>query len=108
MSGTDGRGRGTPDVSCHGREPWVVDFSYYSRELGVLYDGAHYDGNSLYFAFNFHWDSHEFYLPDICENKSWEIRFDTAETGAGKIENGIYVMQPRSIVVFEQKKQEDA
>jgi glycogen operon protein len=66
----------------------------------------YYGGNSLYFAFNFHWDSHEFYLPDIRENKAWQVCFDTAGSGVTEIKNGVYCMQPRSIVVFEEKRQE--
>lgn len=103
LSGMDPNGEGAPDISCHGREPWVVDDSYYSRELGILYGGVYYGGKSLYFAFNFHWDSHDFYLPDIRGNKEWSVLFDTAETGVKEAENGIYHMVPRSIVVFEEK-----
>lgn len=61
----DSEGLGAPDVSCHGVEPWNARFSYYSRELGVLFFGGYYGGNSLYFAFNFHWEPHVFYLPEI-------------------------------------------
>lgn len=107
LRGTDANGSGAPDVSCHGREPWVADFSYYSRELGILYCGTYYAGKSLYFAFNFHWDSHEFYLPDIRGIKEWDILFDTAESGICEINNGRYHMAPRSIVVFEEKEKQE-
>lgn len=100
--GIDTNGSGAPDISCHGREPWVADFSYYSRELGILYGGTYYEGKSLFFAFNFHWDSHEFYLPDIRGNRAWNILFDTAESGKDVIEDGRFCMAPRSIVVFEE------
>lgn len=105
LLGMDFQGAGAPDVSCHGRKPWVVDRSYYSRELGILYGGSYYGGQSLYFAFNFHWDSHEFYLPHIRGNKEWKILFDTAESGIEEIDNGIYRLAPRSIVVFEEKQE---
>ncbi len=55
-------------------------FSYYSRELGVLFFGGYYGGNSLYFAFNFHWEPHVFYLPEIEKNKEWKRVFDTSHT----------------------------
>lgn len=103
LSGMDPKGEGAPDVSCHGREPWGVDFSYYSRELGVLYGGTYYGGENIYFAFNFHWDGHNFYLPDIRGKKEWEVVFDTAESGITLIKNGIFRMQPRSIAVFREK-----
>lgn len=101
LSGVDVRGAGVPDVSCHGREPWEADFSYYSRELGILYYGGYYGSESLYFAFNFHWDSHEFYLPDVDEKKEWKIVIDTAGNEPGKIVSKKYRMEPRSITVFE-------
>jgi len=101
LTGMDGKGLGAPDVSCHGREPWVADFSYYSRDLGILYYGGYFGGASLYFAFNFHWDSHDFYLPDVSESKEWKILVNTAEQGEGKTVKGKYKMEPRSITVFE-------
>lgn len=99
LTGMDGKGKGAPDVSCHGREPWVVDFSYYSREMGILYYGEYFESESLYFAFNFHWDSHTFYLPDV-NKKKWKKIIDTAGTQTEPKE-GQYVMAPRSVVVLE-------
>lgn len=101
LTGLDTKGRGAPDVSCHGKEPWVIDFSYYSRKLGILFYGSYFEGKSLYFAFNFHWEEQEFYIPDVENNKEWKILVDTAETGAKIVSNGIYMMPARSITVFE-------
>ena len=97
----DSRGLGAPDVSCHGREPWETDFSYYSRELGILYYGSYFGKESLYFAFNFHWDSHEFYLPAVDAEQKWKIVLDTSGEKQKEIHNGRYRMAPRSIAVFE-------
>lgn len=102
LMGLDGKGLGAPDVSCHGREPWVADFSYYSRELGVLFGGGYYGGQSLYFVFNFHWDAHDFYLPAINGTKEWKLLLDTSTDQAGAKEQGSYRMAPRSIAVFEE------
>lgn len=96
----DTKGLGAPDVSCHGREPWVADFSYYSRDLGILFYGKYFDSNSLYFAFNFHWDSHEFFLPHVEESNDWRICVDTAGE-SGQVVKERYTLAPRSIVVFE-------
>lgn len=101
LTGLDMKGRGAPDVSCHGKEPWVIDFSYYSRKLGILYYGSYFEGQSLYFAFNFHWEEQEFYLPDVENDKEWKILVDTAETGKKIADNGIHMMPARSITVFE-------
>ncbi len=100
FTGMDGKGLGAPDISCHGREPWVADFSYYSREMGVLFYGGYINGENVYFAFNFHWDSHEFFLPDVCGN-DWNVVLDTAKPGIKKKCKKKYAMAPRSIVVFE-------
>lgn len=101
LRGSDYRSLGAPDVSCHGREPWTADFSYYSRELGILYYGAYFGGESLYFAFNFHWEAHEFYLPDIQKGKIWKVLYDTAEKKGGTLQQGVVKMEPRSIVILE-------
>ena len=101
LRGSDYRSLGAPDVSCHGREPWTADFSYYSRELGILYYGAYFGGESLYFAFNFHWETHEFYLPDIQKGKTWKVLYDTAEKKGGTLQQGVVKMEPRSIVILE-------
>ena len=101
LRGSDYRSLGAPDVSCHGREPWTADFSYYSRELGILYYGAYFGGESLYFAFNFHWEAHEFYLPDIQKGKTWKVLYDTAEKKGGTLQQGVVKMEPRSIVILE-------
>jgi len=103
LTGADFSGLGAPDVSCHGREPWTADFSYYSRELGILYFGSYYGSQSLYFAFNFHWDKHEFYLPNVQADSQWEPLFSTADGAADKVEDDKYMMAPRSIAVFQKK-----
>lgn len=106
LTGMDGRGLGAPDVSCHGREPWIYDFSYYSRELGIMYYGDYYNGRTLYFAFNFHWDTHEFYLPDVSESKKWKVILNTAGAEDNEVAAGVYRMAPRSIAVLENVRKE--
>lgn len=109
LGGMDTKGVGAPGVSGHGVEPWEADFSYYSREIGVLFYGAYYGGRSLYIAFNFHWDAHEFYLPVVNSTKKWNVVLDTAVSseGSGK-KTGLkkYILSPRSVVVFESEKDE--
>ena len=112
LTGMDSKGLGAPDVSCHGTEPWVADFSYYSRELGIMYYGSYFEDQTLYFAFNFHWDSHDFFLPGIEAGRRWEVAIDTSGQGVGEIvEKKAYKMAPRSIAVFksgpEQAKKEN-
>lgn len=114
LTGMDGKGLGMPDVSCHGKEPWEVHFSYYSREVGILYYGGYFGGRSLYFAFNFHWDAHEFFLPDVENGENWQVLLDTSGQNIEEVVHKKYTMQPRSIALFEsvagekKKKKRDA
>lgn len=105
FSGMDTRGLGAPDVSPHGIEPWEANFSYYSREIGILFYGSYYGGKSLYIVFNFHWDAHEFYLPLIDSNGKWDLVFDT-DSATAVSQKGLkkYMAKPRSVVVFESDK----
>lgn len=105
LLGMDTKGVGAPDVSAHGKEPWEADFSYYSRELGILFYGSYYEGNSVYMAFNFHWDAHEFYLPVVGHEETWQVLFDTARPVRTEGDAGYkkYTVSPRSVVVFESR-----
>lgn len=105
FTGVDAKGVGVPDVSCHGREPWEVHFSYYTREVGVLYFGEYFGGKTLYFAFNMHWESHEFFLPDVESGNKWRVLIDTSGEKTTSDVKKKYVMQPRSVAVFESVKQ---
>lgn len=104
LTGLDGKALGVPDVSCHGREPWSAQFSRYSREMGILFNGDYFQGQSLYYAFNFHWESHEFYLPDAKHGAKWKALFDTS--GQAVPMDGVkkYIVQPRSIVLFQMER----
>ncbi len=102
LTGMDTQALGAPDVSVHGREPWETTFTHYTREIALMYYGGYYGGESLYFAFNLHWESHEFFLPSLGPDKGWRMIFDTSgEHGTPESLDGAgYVMEPRSIVVF--------
>ena len=71
-----------------------------------MYYGGYYNGRSLYFAFNFHWDSHEFYLPDVSESKNWKVILNTAGEQEDEVAAGFYRMAPRSIAVLENVREE--
>lgn len=101
LTGMDVKRFGKPDVSCHGKQPWEVRFSQYSREVGILYYGGYYGSRSLYFAFNFHWESHDFYLPDAEPGGGWKLLLDTSQEEEQAVKMGRYRMSPRSIALFE-------
>ena len=106
-TGFDNKGAGAPDISAHGREPWNNMYQYYSRELGILFYGPYLDETpvtSYYFAFNMHWESHAFYLPDITKSRNWKVVLDTAEdirtTPGLNTDRTAYTLEPRSIVIL--------
>ena len=55
----------------------------------------------MYFAFNFHWEPHVFYLPEIEKNKEWKRVFDTSNTMEMAVDGKKYELAPRAIAVFE-------
>lgn len=108
FTGMDLKGLGMPDVSCHGKEPWDVKFSYYCREVGILFYGGYFGGKSLYFAFNFHWENHVFFLPDAGTGKKWNLILDTAGDSVHTRIESKYDMAPRSIALFEKEPEQQA
>lgn len=102
MPKMDTRGYGAPAVSAHGIEPWEADFSYYSRDLGILFYGSYFKGNSVYMMFNLHWESHTFFFPVVEKDKQWKCVFNTeCSDEEEKIVKKKYKMAPRSIAIFE-------
>ncbi len=77
-------GSGYPDISFHGTRAWQPDWASYVLTLGVMLDGNHavLDGHkpddAIYMAFNMHWDSHIFQLPQLPENKNWHVFINTS------------------------------
>ena len=76
-----------------------------TKTLGILNSvqnkSRRYNGRSLYFAFNFHWDAHEFFLPNVEMGETWKVLIDTAGQPEGLEIQKKYEMQPRSITIFE-------
>ena len=75
---------GFPDLSFHGTKAWYPDYSNYSRVLGILLCGNYvkinrvdYD-DSFYFAYNMHWENHNFDLPSPPKGKEWCLLIDTS------------------------------
>lgn len=107
---------GHPDVSYHGVRAWYPEFENYRRQLGILYCGEYdrcADGSSdnyFYVAYNMHWESHAFALPNLPDGLFWHVSINTDANAL----NGCYgpgdepilkdqrqfSVEPRSIVVF--------
>lgn len=99
---------GCPDMSYHGTKAWYPDFSYYSRVFAIMYCGqyASKDENKLnsyfYFAYNMHWENHEFDLPQLPMGLSWNVYIDTAIDNEKRISQNSRSVQvaPRSIIIL--------
>ena len=80
----DGQSRdGNPPVtvSWHGQHAWQADWSAESRILAMLISGgppAPQGGDYIYAAFNMHWESHGFQLPQLPAERRWHIVVNTA------------------------------
>ncbi|WP_343208985.1 alpha-amylase family glycosyl hydrolase [Anaerolentibacter hominis] len=110
LDGRDTKRVGSPDVSFHGIMPWYPDYGPYSRQLGILLCGAYSGGDSLYFAFNMHWEAHTFYFPNLSgqsgnDRKQWEILLQTAAENI-VMDGESFTVPPRSIVVFVKRRGE--
>lgn len=98
------------EVSWHGHEAWNADWSPESRFLAcMLRQRLPYINDSLYAAFNMHWEPATVELPEPIDGDNWYIFVDTskpspydiAEVGAESvlIEDRTITMSPRSCLV---------
>ncbi len=76
---------GLPEISFHGTGAWYADFSPGSRVFAYLLDGTQArDGqapdNTLYIAFNMHWDALGFALPAPPAGSRWHVFANTGAT----------------------------
>lgn len=64
---------GLPDVSYHGREPWIMGIGAEKKALGILFAGAYGrkdDEEDVMLLFNFYFGEETFALPKLT-NKRW-------------------------------------
>ena len=98
---------GVPDMSFHGTDPWRTDFSYGSRQLGVLYNGQYGDNEkSVYAAFNMYWEDVEFNIPEVRTGTKWKIVFitDSQVNTDSLIKDRTVNVPARTIVVLEEEQ----
>ena len=90
---------GIPDLSYHGREPWMMGIGDEKKGLGVLYAGEYsVDDNKddIFICYNFHYDEERFALPRMPGNKKWYFACNTTgDFGELQyIESQHYIMVP--------------
>lgn len=110
---------GYPDLSFHGTKAWYPDYSNYSRVLGIMLCGKYVKVDRInndkyfYFAYNMHWEPHNFDLPNLPEGSEWSVLIDTSEEYEQivneevmsekvkkQLANKRLLLKPRSIVVL--------
>ena len=70
---------GYPDFSCHSSRAWYPDYSYQSREIGLLYCLDDPVNDYVYVAYNMHWEEKTLALPYLPKGLKWEAVLDTAD-----------------------------
>lgn len=115
LSGQDYVGSGYPDISWHGRAAWQPDWSDESRTLAFMLCGKHARGGQaqddyLYVAFNSHWSTFGFELPQLPDERRWHVFANTnaaspddiCEPGCETLlgEQSYFLMGPRSVAIL--------
>ncbi len=95
---------GMPDLSYHGREPWIMYIGQEKRALGILFSGEYAGENEdVMLCYNFHYDWEDFALPEIAGKKwyLWGNTKDVAlqEPGMPQFEEPEILEDQRNIVV---------
>lgn len=76
--------KGFPDLSYHGENAWISEFSQEQQAVGVMYCGAYEkraDGSEddmIYVGYNFHTGLVRLALPKLLDKKKWYLCMDTA------------------------------
>ncbi len=95
---------GLPDLSYHGREPWIMYLGQEKRALGILFCGEYAgEEEDILLCYNFHYDWEDFALPEIL-GKKWYFWGNTKDVAVQdsklpQFENPALAEDQRSIVV---------
>lgn len=108
----DSMGCGYPDISYHGTEAWRPDTSYISRMVGIMLCGDYVKegtDDSIYIAFNMHWEKHELALPKLPKGMKWTKVLTTADSQQETLipdENRILI-EGRSVSLYSSEKDKE-
>ncbi len=73
---------GLPDLSYHGREPWIMGIGAEKKALGILFGGAygrHEEDEDVMLLYNFYYGEETFALPTLPGGKKWYFVNNTAD-----------------------------
>lgn len=71
---------GFPDISFHGIKPWVEEFSYIDKYIGIMFAGREaktQKDDIIYLAINAYWESLEVTLPELPLGMHWYMVCNT-------------------------------
>lgn len=72
---------GIPDLSYHGREPWIMGIGEEKKGLGILYCGGYgrRSGEDVMLCMNFYYGEETFALPGLPRGRKWYKVSNTSE-----------------------------
>ncbi len=78
----DHKNLGLPDLSYHGREPWVMGIGAEKKGIGIMYFGAY--GTKEYnedvmLCFNFYYGEETFAVPSLPDDRKWYFVTNTGD-----------------------------
>lgn len=82
MQMTDHKHKGMPDLSYHGKEPWIMWLSDNMRSIGMFYNGDYgINGKEedVMLLFNFYFQEEPFTLPSLNDDKKWYFVTNTSD-----------------------------
>jgi glycogen operon protein len=82
MQQNDYQGTGLPDMSYHGKEPWIMGIGEERKAIGILYNGAYGRKDKeedVMVCINFYYGDELFALPKLLNGRKWYQVSNTAE-----------------------------
>lgn len=82
MQQSDYRTTGLPDLSYHGREPWIMGIGEEKKAIGILYNGAYGRGDEeedVMVCINFYYGEESFALPKLLGGRKWYFVTNTGD-----------------------------
>lgn len=73
---------GIPDLSYHGREPWIMGIGAEKKAIGIYYSGQYSKSKNkedVMLLYNFYYDIEEFAAPKLPGKKKWYFVTNTAD-----------------------------
>lgn len=82
---------GCPDLSYHGDEAWRTSMEYQLRHIGTMLCGKYCvmegkEDDSIYIAYNMHWEPHDLALPKLAKGRKWKLLLSTDEEKAENLQ----------------------